>query len=217
MLFVDADRSRRCAGCALSRASRFLTECARKPRSSTRSPRAMASMISSRPCSRCARHRAGTGGGFPRRFSGSIRIGSLRFLNMVPMGWLLAPILDGAQAINDRTRACWIGCGIFSNRTVQPSRQKRPRTSRGANSLRSGDQPLLFSAAPRMSPARRPRSSCHTGRWRFFSSAISRALIDRPRRRVLVSMLVTRTSAWSPVWKRSGRWSDGRGPGPNGG
>jgi len=55
-----------------------------------------------------------------------------------------------------------------------------------------------FSAAPRMSPSDAPESEepyCWTA---SFSSAISRALIDRPSLRFLVSALVTRTSILSP-------------------
>ncbi|MFT7523183.1 MAG: hypothetical protein ACI92A_001040 [Candidatus Paceibacteria bacterium] len=52
----------------------------------------------------------------------------------------------------------------------------------------------LFSAAPRISPSEAPESDdpyCSTA---SFSSAISRALIERPRRREALSMLVTRAS-----------------------
>ena len=64
-----------------------------------------------------------------------------------------------------------------------------------------------FSAAPRISPSDAPESdepNCSTA---SRSSAISRALIDRPRRRERLSILVTRTSTLSPTWKRSGRCS----------
>jgi len=60
--------------------------------------------------------------------------------------------------------------------------------------LKGYSESWLFSAAPRISPNDAPESEdpyCSTA---SFSSAISRALIDRPRRRAPLSMLVTRAS-----------------------
>src|SRR5699024_10853236 len=65
-------------------------------------------------------------------------------------------------------------------------KKPRPRGCRGRGGSRNdqrGDQLPRFSAAPRISPSEAPESELPYCSTASFSSAISRALIDRPRRR----------------------------------
>src|SRR3569833_74328 len=66
---------------------------------------------------------------------------------------------------------------------------------------------FFLRAAPRMSPRLAPLSEEPYCSPASFSSEISRALMERETLRLALSTLVTRASTFSPLPKRSGRWS----------
>ncbi len=211
-----------------SRASRFLTEKAPKPRSSTRSPRASAAVISLNTVATIVSTSRAVRCGLAVASSAiEFRLGHALVVDAVPE-IIVVVHADRVRLPNGRCQngsGASIACVGVGWAQVLVRQQKAPDLAAGAAlSCRRPSMPtsILLGllvlpwacwlrrriAAPRMSPSEAPLSEEPNSAIACLSSSTSLPLIESWSLRAARSIAVTLASTFSPTAKRSGRCSD---------